>query len=532
MAAKHLKYGVDARAAIASGVNKLADIVKVTLGPRGRTVGLEKKFGGPTIIDDGATIAKEVELEDRFEQIGASLVREVSTKTNDEAGDGTTTATVLAHAIYQEGFKSIGAGANPMALKRGIDKAVRAMVEHLSKQSKKLKDESGAIQVASISANSHEIGEIVGKTVYRVGLEGVVTVEESKALDIDVEDVEGLRFDKGYMSPYFVTSPERMEAVYEDPLILFHEKKISSVADILPFLEKVARLGRPIVVVAEDLENEVLAVLVLNRIRAGLRCAAVKAPGFGDRRKEMLADMAILTGGQVISEDLGMKLENVDIDMLGTCSRVVITKDHTTIIGGKGKKAAIEGRIAQIKKQIKETKSSYDKEKLSERLAKLVGGVSVVKVGAATESEMKERKARIEDALNATRAAIEEGIVPGGGLALLRATDAIQSLDLKSDEKFGAQIVAKAATAPMRIIADNAGTDGRNVVEKSRGTSGAVGFNVATMKYEDLLKSGVIDPTKVVRLALENAASIAGLLLTTEAVVADAPKPEEDGKHH
>ncbi len=527
MAAKQVLFGADARKAIQNGVNKLADAIGVTLGPRGRCVGLEKKFGGPTLVDDGAMIAKEIELEDRFENVGAALIKEVTSKTNTEAGDGTTTATVLAQAIYNEGFRSVASGSNPLAIKRGIDAAVEAVVKSLESQSKKLKGESDAVHVATISSRSPEIGEIVGKTVFRVGLEGVVTVEEGKSRENEVEDVEGMRFDKGYLSPYFITKADTMTSVLDDPLILFHEKKISNVADFLPFLEKSAQTGRPIVVIAEDVESEALALLVLNRIRGGLRCAAVKAPGFGERRKAMMEDMAILTGGKLVSEDLGMKLENVTIDMLGSCSRIEITKDYTTIIGGKGKKADIQGRIASIKQQIETTDSSYDKEKLSERLAKLSGGVAVIKAGASTETEMKEKKARIEDALNATRAALEEGIVPGGGLALLRAQTAVDKLALEGDERLGAQILKRALATPMRIIADNSGLDGSTVVEKVREKSGSNGFDAGAMEYKDLLAAGIVDPKKVTRLCIENAASIASMLLTTECVVTEAPEDED-----
>ncbi|MCH8275397.1 MAG: chaperonin GroEL [Armatimonadetes bacterium] len=531
MSAKELKYGADSRAAIQAGVNKLADALRVTLGPRGRIVGLEKKFGGPQLVDDGVTIAKEIELADPFENMGAALIREVSTKTNDEVGDGTTTAVVLAQAIFQEGTLSVTAGANPMALKRGIDKAVDAVVADLERQSRKLKGEEGVVRVATVSANDDKIGEIVGKTVHRVGLDGVVTVEEGKGTETTVEDVEGLRFDKGYISPYFVTDTENMEAAFEDALILFHEKKISSVIEFLPFLESVARLGQPVIVISEDLESEVLAVLVLNRLRGTIRCAAVKAPGFGDRRKAMLEDMAVLTGGQLVSEELGIKLENVTPEMLGRCRRIVITKDHTTIIGGKGKKGAVDGRIAQIKQMIETTDSSYDKEKLSERLAKLSGGIAVIEVGAATETEMKDRKRRIEDALSSARAALEEGIVPGGGLALLRAAAAVDRLKLEGDESTGAQLVKRSLEAPARTIADNAGVEGRTVVARLKEGLDGVGFDADALKYRDLMKAGIVDPAKVVRLCIQNAGSIAGMLLTTEAAVAEIPEKEADAPH-
>ncbi|MFN8138526.1 MAG: chaperonin GroEL [Fimbriimonadales bacterium] len=530
MAAKQVIFGADARKAIQQGVNKLADALSVTLGPRGRCVGLEKKYGGPTLVDDGAMIAKEIELEDRFENVGAALIKEVTAKTNTEAGDGTTTATVLTQAIFNEGFRSVASGSNPMSIKRGIDKAVEAVVKNLESQSKKLKGEADAIHVATISSRSDEIGSIVGKTVFRVGLEGVVTVEEGKSRENEVEDVEGMRFDKGYLSPYFITKADTMTGVFEEPMILFHEKKISSVAEFLPFLERAAQTGRPIIIIAEDVESEALAVLVLNRIRGGLKCAAIKAPGFGERRKAMMEDMAILTGGQLVSEDLGMKLENVTLDMLGSCSRIEVSKDFTTIIGGKGKKQAIQGRIQSIKQQIETTDSSYDKEKLSERLAKLTGGVAVIKAGASTETEMKEKKARIEDALNATRAALEEGIVAGGGLALLRAQSSVDALKLEGDELIGAQILKRALTMPMRTIANNAGVDGNTVVEKVREKSGSNGYDAGSMQYKDLLAAGIVDPKKVTRLCVENAASIASMLLTTECVVTEAPE-EEDKPH-
>ncbi|MCW5946729.1 MAG: chaperonin GroEL [Fimbriimonadales bacterium] len=529
MAAKSLKYGMDARAAIQSGVNKMADALRVTLGPRGRTVGIDKKFGGPTLVDDGVTIAKEIELEDRFENMGALLIREVSSRTNDQAGDGTTTSAILAQAILNEGMRSVTSGSNPIALKRGIDKAADAVVEELKKQSRKLKGVEDAIKVATISSKNDDIGQKVGEAVYKVGLDGVVTVEEGKSMETIVEEVEGLRFDKGYISPYFVTNATSMEVVYEDPLILFYEKKISNVPDLLPFLEKAAQTGRPVIIIAEDVESEPLAMLVLNRIRGGFRCAAIKAPGFGDRRKAMLEDMAILTGGKVVSEELGMTLENVAMDMLGSCQRIVVTREHTTIVGGKGKKSDIDGRIKQIKQQIEKATSNYDKEKLSERLAKLVGGVTVIKVGAVTESEMKERKERITDALNATRAALEEGIVSGGGLALLRASNAIDKVNLHGDEAIGATILKRALAAPLRTIADNSGVEGSAIVERVRKQSGTVGFDAGQLKIHDLMAAGIIDPTKVVRLCLQNAASIAGLLLTTEAAVADVQ--EDDVPH-
>ena len=530
MAPKELKFSQDARKAIEAGVDKLANTVKVTLGPRGRLVVLEKKFGSPLLIDDGVTIAKEIEVEDRFENMGAQLIREVSSKTNDIAGDGTTTATVLAQAIFKEGARNVAAGSNPMAIKKGIDAATAAIVEELAKLSKPVKGKEGMKEVATISAKSDEIGELVSEVINTVGQDGVVTVEEARGIDTSFEIVEGLQFDKGYMSPYFVTDATRMEAVYEEPMLLFYEKKISSVQDLVPLLEKVVRMGKPLIIIAEDVENECLATLVLNRIRGGLNVAAVKAPGFGDRRKAMLEDMAILTGGTFISEDLGVKLENVTPDMLGSCSKLIITKDNTTLVGGKGAKEAVAGRIKMIERQIEATDSNYDKEKLTERKAKLSGGVAVLKVGAATETALKEKKARIEDALAATRAALEEGVVPGGGEALIRSQKALDKLTGDGDEIVGINIVRKAVEAPLRTIAENSGVEGSVVVEKVR--EGKVGFNAATLVYEDLLKAGVVDPTKVVRATLQNAASIAGLLLTTEAAVADIPVEEDQGHGH
>jgi chaperonin GroEL len=530
MAAKDIKYTDDARRLLEVGVDKLANAVKVTLGPRGRNVVLEKKFGSPTVINDGVTIAKEIEVENRFENMGAQLIREVSSKTNDVAGDGTTTSAVLAQAIFKEGIRNVAAGSNATLIKSGIDKTVNAMVEELKKISTPINGEADVVQVATISANDPELGQLVGQLINQVGKDGVVTVEESKGTDTTTETVEGLQFDKGFMSPYFVTDTARMEAVYEEPLILFFEKKIGNVQDLVPMLEKVLRMGRPFIIIAEDLENEALATLVLNRIRGNLPLAAVKAPGFGDRRKAMLEDMAILTGGQFISEDLGLKLENVTPDQLGTCQRIVITKDNTTLVGGKGDKAQIEGRLRQIKQQIENTDSSYDKEKLQERQAKLSGGVAVVKVGAATETALKEKKARIEDALAATRAALDEGIVPGGGVALLRAAKAIEGTTFEGDEEIGRKIVLKAIEAPLRTIAENAGAEGSVVV--SRVKEHGQGFNAQTLEYGDLQAQGVVDPTKVVRQALENASSIAGLLLTTEAIVAELPEEEDEGHSH
>ncbi len=530
MAAKEIKFTDDARRQLEIGVDKLANAVKVTLGPRGRNVVLEKKFGSPTVINDGVTIAKEIEIENRFENMGAQLIREVSSKTNDTAGDGTTTATVLAQAIFKEGIRNVAAGSNATQIKAGIEKAVDTIVAELAKLSKPVNGESDVVRVATISANDAELGQLIGELINKVGKDGVVTVEESKSTETHYDQVDGLQFDKGYLSPYFVTDANRMEVAFEEPLILFHEKKIASVQDLVPLLEKVLRMGRPFVIVAEDMENEALATLVLNRIRANLPVAAVKAPGFGDRRKAMMEDMAILTGGQFISEDLGIKLENVTPDMLGSCQRLVITKETTTIVNGKGDKAAIEGRLKQIKQQVEVTDSNYDKEKLQERQAKLSGGVAVVKVGAATETALKEKKARIEDALAATRAALEEGIVPGGGTALIQAGKALEGLNLGGDLQIGVKIIQKAIEAPLRTIAHNAGVEGSVVVDavKREGK----GFNAATLEYTDLLAEGVVDPTKVVRQALQNAASISGLLLTTEAIVAEIPEPEDEGHGH
>lgn len=530
MAAKEIKYTDEARKLLEVGVDKLANAVKVTLGPRGRNVVLERKFGSPTVINDGVTIAKEIEVENRFENMGAQLIREVSSKTNDTAGDGTTTATVLAQAIFKEGIRNVAAGSNATQIKSGIDKATAVLVDELAKASTSISSEESVRQVATISANDAELGELVAKVIHTVGKDGVVTVEESRSTETTYELVEGLQFDKGYMSPYFVTDPQRMEAVYEDPMILFYEKKISNVQDLVPLLEKVLRMGKPFVIVAEDVENECLATLVLNRLRANLPVAAVKAPGFGDRRKAMLEDMAIMTGGKFISEELGVKLESVNPEDLGSCAKIIITKENTTIIDGKGEKSGIEGRLRQIKAQIETTESSYDKEKLQERQAKLSGGVAVVKVGAATETAMKEKKARVEDALAATRAALEEGIVPGGGTALLKAGKALDTLSLEGDEKIGLNILKKAIEAPLRTISENAGVEGSVVVQRVKDTG--EGFNAATLEYGDLQAQGVVDPTKVVRQALQNAASISGLLLTTEAIVAEIPEVEEAGHDH
>ncbi len=532
MAAKEIKYTDEARKLLEVGVDKLANAVKVTLGPRGRNVVLERKFGSPTVINDGVTIAKEIEVENRFENMGAQLIREVSSKTNDTAGDGTTSATVLAQAIFKEGIRNVAAGSNATHIKVGIEKAVDAIVAELKNLSIPVTTQESVIQVAKISANDDELGTLVGTVIFNVGKDGVVTVDESKSTETTYETVEGLQFDKGFLSPYFVTDATRMETIYEEPLILFFEKKIGNVQDLVPMLEKVLRMGRPFIIIAEDLENEALATLVLNRIRGSLPLAAVKAPGFGDRRKAMLEDMAILTGGQFISEDLGIKLENVTPEMLGTCSRIVITKETTTIVGGKGDKAQIEGRLRQIKSQIEATDSSYDKEKLQERQAKLSGGVAVIKVGAATETALKEKKARIEDALASTRAALEEGIVPGGGTALLTAGKVLDGLQLEADEQIGVNIIKKAIEAPLRTIAHNAGAEGSVVVAAVK--RDGLGFNAATLVYEDLSAAGVVDPTKVVRQALQNAASISGLLLTTEAIVAEIPEEEDEsaGGHH
>lgn len=526
--AKEIRFQEVARAEVLKGVNRLADTVKLTLGPRGRNVILEKTFGSPNVTKDGVTVAKEIELEDKFENIGAQMIKEVASKTSDVAGDGTTTATVLAQAIYREGFKLVAAGSDPMELKRGIDKAVEVTVEELKKLSKPTRDQKEIAQVGTISANNDAtIGNIIAEAMSKVGKEGVITVEEAKGMETTLDIVEGMEFDRGYLSPYFVTDPERMEVVLEDPYILLHEKKISSMKDLLPILEQIARQGKPLLLVAEDVEGEALATLVVNKIRGTLQCAAVKAPGFGDRRKAMLEDIAILTGGQVISEDLGIKLENVTVKDLGRARRVTITKDDTTIVEGQGDKAALEGRVKQIRAQIDETTSDYDREKLQERLAKLVGGVAVINVGAATETEMKEKKARVEDALNATRAAVEEGIVPGGGVAYIRALPALDKLKLDGDQQFGLNIVKRALEEPIRQIAENAGVEGSVVVEKVKAEKGAFGFNASSEQYEDLMKAGIVDPTKVTRLALQNAASVAGLLLTTGAVVTEKPKKEE-----
>lgn len=532
MSAKELSFGLEARKRLEAGVDKLANAVKVTLGPRGRNVVLEKKFGSPTVINDGVTIAKDIEVEDRFENMGAQLIREVSSKTNDLAGDGTTTATVLAQAIFKEGARNVAAGSNPLQVKKGIEVATDAIVAELEKMSKPVKGKQGMTEVATISANDPEIGELVAEVINKVGKDGVVTVEESKSAETHFDIVDGLQFDKGYLSPYFITDPNRMETVFENASILFFEKKISNVQDLVPVLENVLRAGKPFIIVAEDIESEALATLVLNRLRSNLPVAAVKSPGFGDRRKRMMEDMAILTGGTFVTEELGIKLDNVTADMLGQASKVVITKDNTTIVGGKGKKTEIQGRIKQIQAEIERTESSYDKEKLQERLAKLSGGVAVLKVGAATETALKERKARIEDALASTRASLEEGIVAGGGSALIQAAKSLEKVKLTGDQLTGLEIVRRAVEAPLRTIAENAGVEGSVVVDKVKHGRLGEGFNAATLKYEDLFKSGVVDPTKVVRTTLQNAASISGLLLTTEAAVADLPKEEDEGHHH
>jgi len=526
MAAKMLKFNQDARDAILRGVNILADTVTVTLGPKGRNVVLDKSFGAPNVTKDGVTVAKEIELEDKFENMGAQMVKEVASKTSEVAGDGTTTATVLARQIFAEGVKMVVAGHDPMSLKRGIDKAVAAVVEDLKRLSKETKDPKEIAQVGTIAANNDgTIGEVIAEAMNKVGKEGVITVEEAKGLETTLEVVEGMQFDRGYLSPYFVTDPERMEAVLQDAYILINEKKISSMKDLLPVLEQIAKTGKPFIIIAEEVEGEALATLVVNKIRGILQCVTVKAPGFGDRRKAMLEDIAILTGGKLIAEELGIKLENVTLQDLGRAKRIVVDKDNTTIIDGAGKKADLEGRIKQIRAQIEETTSDYDREKLQERLAKLVGGVAVINVGAATEVEMKEKKARVEDALHATRAAVEEGIVPGGGVALLRAGAALDKLKVADDEKWGINIIKRVLEEPLRRIAINAGVEGAIALQKVKEGKGSFGFNAATEEYEDLMKAGIIDPTKVVRTALQNAASIAGLMLTTEAMVAE--KPEE-----
>jgi chaperonin GroEL len=544
--AKQIVHGENSRQAILRGVNQLADAVKITLGPKGRNVVLDKKFGAPTITKDGVTVAKEIELKDPLENMGAQLVQEVAKKTSDVAGDGTTTATVLAQAIYREGVKTVAAGANPMAIKRGIEMAVRAVCGHdelqkdgskkhikgeLDKFSKKVEESSMIAQVGSVSANNDmTIGTIIAEAMKKVGKDGVITVEEAKTMETSLEVVEGMQFDRGYLSPYFVTDPERMECVLEDASVLIHEKKISSMKDLLPLLEQIAKAGKPLLIVAEEVEGEALATLVVNKLRGTLQCCAVKAPGFGDRRKAMLEDIGTLTGGKAVTEDLGIKLENVKLEDLGRAKKITVDKDNTTIIEGAGKTSAIEGRVKQIRTQIEETTSDYDREKLQERLAKLVGGVAQIKVGAATETEMKEKKARVEDAMHATKAAVEEGIVPGGGVALLRCIPALDKLKAVGDEQIGLNIVKRALEEPLRLIVQNAGAEGAVVVEKVRGnTNPNFGFNAETETFSDLVEAGVIDPTKVTRCALQNAASIASLMLTTEALVSEIPEKEEKG---
>jgi chaperonin GroEL len=532
--AKQVIHGEESRAAILRGINQLADAVKITLGPKGRNVVIDKKFGSPTITKDGVTVAKEIELKDALENMGAQMVREVASKTSDVAGDGTTTATVLAQAIFREGVKTVAAGANPMALKRGIDKAVERAVEEIKRLSKPVKGDMIA-QVGTVSANGDQtIGNIIAEAMNKVGKDGVITVEESKTMETSLEVVEGMQFDRGYLSPYFVTDPERMEATLENPLILIHEKKISSMKDLLPLLEQVAKMGKPMLIIAEDVEGEALATLVVNKLRGTLNIAAVKAPGFGDRRKAMLEDIAIMTGGKVISEDLGIKLENVKLDDLGRAKKITIDKDNTTIVDGAGKESDMQGRVKTLRAQIDETSSDYDREKLQERLAKLIGGVAVIKVGAATETEMKEKKARVEDAMHATRAAVEEGIVPGGGVSLVRAAKALEKFQINKegegdpDEQIGVNIVRRSLEEPLRQIVQNAGKEGAVVVERVRSEkSENFGFNAQTEEYEDLVKAGVIDPAKVTRTALQNAASIAGLMLTTEAMVSELPEDDK-----
>jgi chaperonin GroEL len=525
MARKEIKYGAQGREKMMKGVDTLANAVKVTLGPKGRNVLLEKSWGSPKISKDGVTVAKEIELEDKFENMGAQMVKEVASKTSDAAGDGTTTATILAQAIYREGSKLLAAGSNPMAIKRGVEKAVGVVVEELKKLSKPTKDKVEIAQVGTISANNDStIGDIISEAMEKVGKEGVITVEEAKAMETTLEIVEGMQFDRGYLSPYFVTDAEKMEVALEEPYILLNEKKISNMKDLLPILEQIAKMGKPLLIIAEDVDGEALATLVVNKLRGTLKCAAVKAPGFGDRRKAILQDIAILTGGQAVSEDLGIKLENLTLNDLGTAKRISIDKDNTTIVDGGGDRKSLEGRVKQLRAQIEETTSDYDREKLQERLAKLIGGVAVINVGAATETEMKEKKDRVEDALNATRAAVEEGIVPGGGVAYLRAIKALEKLQLPGEEQFGVKLVRRALEEPIREIANNAGFEGSIVTRRVMEAEGNFGFNAESGEYEDLMKTGIVDPTKVTRLALQNAASVAGLLLTTEAMVAEKPE--------
>jgi chaperonin GroEL len=528
MPAKQLIYRESARQRMLDGVEKLAKAVKVTLGPKGRNVVLDKKWGAPTITKDGVTVAKEIELDDRFENMGAQMVREVASKTSDVAGDGTTTATVLAESIYREGLRNVTAGANPMGLKRGIEKAVEVVIEELKKLSKPVKDKKEISQVGTIAANGDDVvGDLIAEAMEKVGKDGVITVEEAKAIETSLEVVEGMQFDRGYLSPYFVTNPEKMETVLEEPYILIHEKKISVLRELLPLLEKIAQTGKPLLILAEDVEGEALATLVVNKLRGTLKVASVKAPGYGDRRKAMLEDIAILTAGKLLSEDLGIKLENITMEDLGRAKRVVIDKENTTIVEGAGNSQDIEGRVKQIRTQVEETTSDYDREKLQERLAKLVGGVAVIKVGAATETEMKEKKARVEDALNATRAAVEEGVIPGGGVGFVRCVAAVAGLNLDGDEAIGATIVRRALEEPIRQLAYNAGAEGSIVVQKVKEASGSFGYNVATDTYEDLMVSGVVDPTKVARSALQNAASIAALMLTTEALITELPEKKD-----
>ena len=523
---KIIKYNMKAREAMLKGVKTLADAVVVTLGPKGRNVVIDKSWGSPTVTKDGVTVAKEIDLEDKFENMGAQMVKEVASKTSDMAGDGTTTATILAKAIYEEGQKLVAAGNNPMAIKRGVDKAIEVIVKELHRISNPTKEQREIAQVGTISANNDEtIGNIIAEAMNKVGKEGVITVEEAKTMETTLEVVEGMQFDRGYLSPYFVTDPEKMLVSLEEPYILINEKKISNMKDLLPILEQIAKMGKPLMIIAEDIEGEALATLVVNKLRGTLQVAAVKAPGFGDRRKAMLEDIAILTGGQVVSEDIGVKLENITLSDLGKAKRINIDKDNTTIVDGAGARSALEGRVRQIRAQIDETTSDYDREKLQERLAKLIGGVAVINVGAATETEMKEKKARVEDALNATRAAVEEGIVPGGGVALVRCLPALDKMKIKADQKLGVKVVMRAIEEPLRQIVNNAGHEGSVVIDKVKKGEGAFGFNAETNTYEDLIEAGVIDPTKVVRFALQNAGSVASLMLTTEAMIAD--KPEE-----
>jgi len=523
--AKLILFDEEARSKIKHGVDQLTEAVRVTLGPRGRNVVIDKKFGSPTSTKDGVTVAKEIELEDPFENMGAQMMNEVASKTSDVAGDGTTTATVLAQSIFKEGMKNVTAGANPIDLKRGIDKAVEEVVTELVRLSKPVKDKREISQVGSISANNDPtIGNLISEAMDKVGKDGVITVEEAKTMETSLDIVEGMQFDRGYLSPYFVTNPDRMESILDDPYILLHEKKISNMRDLLPVLEKIAKMGKPLLIIAEDIEGEALATLVVNKLRGTLQISAVKAPGFGDRRKSMLEVIAILTGGKMLSEDLGIKLENISVDDLGQCKRITIDKENTTIVEGKGKAKDIEGRVKQIRNQVEETTSDYDREKLQERLAKLVGGVAVINVGAATEAEMKEKKARVEDALNATRAAVEEGVVVGGGVALIRCLKVLENLKYKGDQQVGIKILSRAMEEPLRQIANNAGAEGSIAVQNVKAEKGNVGYNAAAGKYEDLVKAGIIDPTKVVRSALQNAASVAGLMLTTECIISDKPE--------